>query len=108
AEGGGEAMQAGTGVPLLYERGVLARELAQAEAPAVLHHHLEAAGLAEAADGRRNHYEGQRFLDSGEVAVETGDDPILGQPLAALAPVLVHDERRGDVRDVGEIEDRER
>src|SRR4029077_12836330 len=39
--------------------------------------HVEPAGRAEAADGRRNHYEGQRFLDSGEVAVETGDDPIL-------------------------------
>src|SRR4029450_11403771 len=69
--------------------------------------HREPAGLAEAADGRRNHHEGQRFLDPGEVAVETGDDPILGQPLAALAPVLVHDERRGEVRDGGKIEDRD-
>src|SRR4030095_15145119 len=107
AEGRGEATQARTGVPLLDELGGVARELAQAEAPAVLHHHLEAAGLAGAADGRRNHHEGQRFLDPGEVAVETGDDPILGQPLAALAPVLVHDEGGGDVRDVGEVEDRE-
>src|SRR4029450_8156959 len=48
----------------------VARELPPAEAPAVLPHHREAAGLAEAADGRRNHHKGQRFLDRGEVAVE--------------------------------------
>src|SRR4029077_18991419 len=94
AEGGSEAAQARIGISLLHELGCSALQLGQAQASTVLHHHLEAARLAEAPDRRRNGDEEEGFLDLAQLTVEAGDDPLLAQGFAPFLPALVHDECR--------------
>src|SRR5215468_10136658 len=95
------------GIAFPDELGRVALELLQTELYTVFHHHLEAARLAEAADRRGDDDNDQGFLDPRQLAVEVGDDVILVEGFAPIFPALVHDERRGDIGDVGEIQDRE-
>src|SRR6185503_21027580 len=90
AEGGGEALKARARVGPLREVGGGPLQLGQAETLTVLHHHLEAAGLSQAPDRRRDHDEGERLLDAVQLTVQPGYDLLLGQGAASLLPALVH------------------
>src|SRR5262249_2875961 len=107
AEGRREALQVRVGIALLDELVRVPLELRQTKACAVFHYHLEAARLAQTSDRRRDDDKGQRFLDPCQLPIDGGDDPILGETLIPIFPALVYDERRRNIRHVGEIQDRE-
>ena len=107
AQGGGKTPQAGLRISLLDEfvRGPL--ELGQTESAAVFNHQLETSRLAQSPDRRRNHHKSLRFLDSGKLAVDVRDDPVLVQGGAPFFPVLINDEGRRDIGHIGAVQYRQ-
>src|SRR5262249_62409462 len=83
------------------------RQVGQTEASAALPHNLEAAGLPQTWDRRRDDDEGQRFLDTRQLAIQPRHDSFLAERAAPLLPILVYDEGCREVRDVREVQDRE-
>ncbi len=71
---------------------------------AILDHHAEAAGIADAAHRRRRHHHHQRFLDGDELREQLALDRgrRLVRILGALVERLQHQEDRAGIRRVGE------
>src|SRR5262245_65699571 len=95
------------GIARLDDLGRTPLQLGQVQASTVLHHHLEAARLAQPTNRRWDGDEDEGFLDVAQLAVEAGDDLVLAQGGTPFLPVLVDDEGRRIVRDGREVQDGE-
>lgn len=82
-------------------------ELGKAHRAAVLDHHLEATGLAEATDRRGDDDEDERLLNLRELFLQARDDVVLAEIGTTLAPVVVPDERGDRGRQVRAVQNRQ-
>ena len=78
---------------------VLGRGLERLETAAalVLHHHLEAAGIADAAHRRRLNHDDEGFLDRAKPRLQAGAHPLDGETLgdAVIERLHGHEDRAG-------------